>query len=536
MIPDRAALRSSGRGCRLVLPAGVALLALLASVAPGHAQEEAGGPAGKVVYDRWCAGCHGMEGAGDGPGAGTMLPRPRDFTRALYQIRSTASGELPTDADILHVINVGMPGTAMPGWEEILTEEERADLVQYLKSFSRFFEGAAPEVIDFGSAPGSSEEIIAEGAEIYQQIECWQCHGQAGRGDGNSATDMDDDQGLPIAPRDLTRNWLFNGGGTVEDIYRRFSTGMDGTPMPTFTDLIASDVITQDQLWSLAHYVRSLSPEEPPVAREVIGAELLEEGELPTTADDERWLEVERFYVPLVGQIVVKPRWFNPRVDGIWVQALHNRQELALRVSWTDPSQSPDAEWTGYATNVRSTMEPKEEGATWQAGAPDQLVVQFPQQLSLGMERPYFLQGDARRPAYLWQWRSDQPQGDELVATGLGTGQSQGQQNRQLQTQASWSDGEWRVLFRRPLATPDSAADLQLPLAQAVPIAFQAWDGDNGEAGTQGSISTWYFINLQESTPVTVYVAPAFAFMLTAGLGFLVVVRAQRRESETRGD
>jgi DMSO reductase family type II enzyme heme b subunit len=159
-------------------------------------------------------------------------------------------------------------------------------------------------------------------------------------------------------------------------------------------------------------------------------------------------------------------------------------------------------------------------------------MVQFPQQLPTGMERPYFLQGDPRRPAYLWRWRSDMQQAEELIATGLGTGNPQDVSGVQVQVQSSFSDGEWRVLFRRPLATPDSAADLQIPLAQAVPIAFQAWDGDHGEAGNQGSISTWYFIQLQEKTPVTVYVTPALAMLLTAGLGFLVVVRAQKRERE----
>jgi hypothetical protein len=86
------------------------------------------------------------------------------------------------------------------------------------------------------------------------------------------------------------------------------------------------------------------------------------------------------------------------------------------------------------------------------------------------------------------------------------------------------------VLFRRSLVTPDSAADLQLQTAQAVPIAFQAWDGDNGESGNQGSISTWYFIQLKERTPATVYAAPVLALLLTAGLGLLVVARAQKRE------
>src|SRR6185503_14598450 len=71
---------------------------------------------GKVVYEKWCMGCHGETGAGDGPGAKFMLPPPRDFTGAKYQIRTTASGELPSDADIERIVADGMPGTAMPEW------------------------------------------------------------------------------------------------------------------------------------------------------------------------------------------------------------------------------------------------------------------------------------------------------------------------------------------------------------------------------------------------------------------------------------
>ena len=64
---------------------------------PADAQDA---EAGKLVYDKWCAGCHGDTGAGDGESAAYMLPRPRDFTAAMYQIRTTSSGELPTAADL----------------------------------------------------------------------------------------------------------------------------------------------------------------------------------------------------------------------------------------------------------------------------------------------------------------------------------------------------------------------------------------------------------------------------------------------------
>lgn len=526
------ALRSTA-----LLAAPMAALALGLGAAELRAQQAAAPAAGaalpgKVTYDKWCSGCHGLDGKGDGPGAARMLPRPRDFTRAQYQIRTTGSGELPTDADILNIIDVGMPGTAMPGWTTILSDTEREQLVPYLKSLSRFFNGApAPAVMDFTKAPSSSAERVAEGKDVYQQLQCFKCHGQAGRADGPSAPTLDDDLKLPIYPANLTHNWEFNGGGTAEDIYKRLRTGLDGTPMPTFNDMLVSKQITDDQLWSLALYVRSLSPEEAPETREVITAKLAE-GELPTSPTDERWNAVDKFFVPLVGQIVQKPRWFDPRIKNLWVQALHDGNEVAMLVSWSDPSKSPDGQWAEFAQNIVNTMEPKDEGSTWAAGAPDQLVVQFPQVLTTGLERPYFLQGDARRPTYLWSWRADQDKAAEMIAHGLGTGQEQPAANQQIRAASAWADGEWRVLLRRPLATPDSTTDLQLPRATAVPVAFQAWDGDNGEAGNQAAVSTWYFLALEDATPATVYVAPVVAFLLTAVLGMVVVSRAQKRERE----
>src|SRR5260370_31687143 len=55
---------------------------------------------GKAVYVKWCAGCHGDGGAGDGAAAAYMLPRPPHFTRRLHKIRPTASGQLPTDSGL----------------------------------------------------------------------------------------------------------------------------------------------------------------------------------------------------------------------------------------------------------------------------------------------------------------------------------------------------------------------------------------------------------------------------------------------------
>src|SRR5687767_14550984 len=118
--------RGTPRRAVVIVPLITALSLLTATHLGGQSAH-----AGKATYDKWCAGCHGATGAGDGPAAAYMLPRPRDFTKGVYQIRTTASGELPTDGDIKRIIDDGMPGTAMPGWREMISASERDALVAY---------------------------------------------------------------------------------------------------------------------------------------------------------------------------------------------------------------------------------------------------------------------------------------------------------------------------------------------------------------------------------------------------------------------
>lgn len=506
------------------------LFALVPIAGPVQAAHAQAAPRGKTVYDKWCAECHGAKGAGDGSAATYMLPRPRDFTKGVYQIRTTASGELPTDADIRRVIDEGMPGTAMPEWKTRLTSAERDDLVAYLKSFSAFFTGTAPTAIAIGSAPASSAESIADGRKAYTTLECFKCHGEQGRGDGQSAPTLKDDLGQPIRAADHSASWNFNGGSSVEDIYTRLRTGLDGTPMPSFSDAVDSKVVTDEQLWHVAQYVRSLSPKEAPKVREVVRVALAR-GALPTSPDDSTWNTVERFWVPLVGQIIVKPRWFSPTVDGVWVQGMHDGQTLALRVSWHDPSRSPDPAWNEWLGRVAASMTTADGPNATQQGS-DRFVVQFPQRIVDDAERPYFLGGDNRRPVYAWRWRSDSASVREVRGTGLG--KFTPHTSASLSHAATFDKGEWRLQITRPLVPADTTRAPVFATGRAIPIAFFAADGSNGEDDVRGSVSAWYAIYLDVPTPPRVYVAPAAAMLLTAGFGFLVVMQAQRRERTSR--
>src|SRR5712664_1954879 len=298
--------RGTGEGGR-VMRASVAIAALFVFVSaltvplPGSPFPR-DTSAGKDVYRKWCAGCHGVDGKGDGEGARHMIPTPRDFTGALYQIRSTPSGQLPTDADLLRAIDEGLAGTAMPGWKSRLSDRQRRAVLAYIKTFSTFFADTTqrPQPITFGSAPGggSGAEALRVGRQFYDSIGCRKCHGDLGRGDGPSAPTLKDDAQHPIFAANLHENWRFRGGGTVEDIYRRLRTGLDGTPMPSFSDLIDQKWLTDEQLWRLAQYVRSLSPASPPEVRDVIHAPQVSGGGMPLAPDDSAWNRVTRYWFP----------------------------------------------------------------------------------------------------------------------------------------------------------------------------------------------------------------------------------------------
>src|SRR5512141_2904827 len=101
------------------LAAGVAVLAWTARHATVEAQ-----PRGKAVYDAHCVECHGDGGRGDGPSASYLVPRPRDFTRGKFKIRSTESGTMPGDDDLIGSVRRGLYGSAMPGWDRILSDAD----------------------------------------------------------------------------------------------------------------------------------------------------------------------------------------------------------------------------------------------------------------------------------------------------------------------------------------------------------------------------------------------------------------------------
>jgi mono/diheme cytochrome c family protein len=212
----------------------------------GHAKD------GKADYRRYCVGCHGTLGDGNGEVFPWIDPKPRDFQLGIFKCRSTPTGTLPTDQDLFDTIARGLDRSNMPQWSTF-TKQERADLVAWVKHFSPRFATEKPGApITIPPEPEVTAERIKAGREVFARVQCWKCHGVQGMANGPSASTLADDLGRPIAPFNFTDGTRPKCGDTDQDIYRIFMTGLDGTPMPSF-----ADNIKPDEAWDLVFYLRT---------------------------------------------------------------------------------------------------------------------------------------------------------------------------------------------------------------------------------------------------------------------------------------
>jgi cytochrome c oxidase cbb3-type subunit 2 len=226
---------------------------------------------GARVYATYCVGCHGERGDGRGPAADMLITKPRDFTKGVFKFRSTPSGSLPTDDDLVRIVSRGVYRTSMPEWS-LLSERERLGVVAYIKGFyPEWDQRGAGTPIPIPPAPAdlAAASRVARGRELYVLLECGACHGPEGRGDGPSAQKLEPDQwGNPQKPFNFTKGRL-KSGSAPEDVYRTFMTGLNGTAMPSFGDIFLEpdgEYVHAGDGWNLVAYILSLRTSASPTA------------------------------------------------------------------------------------------------------------------------------------------------------------------------------------------------------------------------------------------------------------------------------
>lgn len=485
--------------------------------------------AGKKVYQRHCWPCHGEDGAGDGPAAEILEPRPRNFVSALFKLRTTSTGNLPIDEDMFNTVTNGMHGSAMPSFANLLNETERWQVVYYIKTFSEYFSdpdlNPYNKIVSIGAPPQSTPDRIKMGREVYEKGECFKCHGNEGRGNGESANELTDQEGYRILPRNLTKGWQYRGGTDVKNIYTRFTTGMDGTPMPSFIDNL-----TDEERWNLSIYVKSLIHE-----RDLTGSIVkvfFVDGDLPLDPNDPVWDKVERLEISLAGQIVWKPRWLIPSVDQMYVKAIFNENDIAFKLVYDDRSKNVthDVETlipptdTPYPVLASEDTDFKPHYLNNKFNLRDSVAIQFPVKPSDGTEKPHFMWGGSSNQVQLLKWNADYQEDtdkkrcvEELNGTGpKNLPKLQAEDSQTAQGKGVYDDGQWSVVIKKPLLSDDKN-DVQFVRGRLIPVSFQAWDGSNSEDATRMSLSTWNYLMLEGKTPIGVYIYTGI-FVAIAGI------------------
>jgi len=210
------------------------------------------------------------------------------------------------------------------------------------------------------------------------------------------------------------------------------------------------------------------------------------------------WKKTQSFYIPLGGQILQKPKSYFPTVKNLTVRAAYNDKEIAFKVHWDDPSYDPALI---EKNNVEASPPPplpdhlkgeKEENIIEPVipEFPDAFALQFP--VNLDTQKPYFLNGDPEHPVNLWKWTSSDNKVLEWNATGLKKWSLQDDLSQVVKAQANYKFGRYSLVVKRKLKVIHEKTDIQFQTGKSIPIAFNIWDGYQGETDTKKSISSWF--------------------------------------------
>ncbi|MBI4055365.1 MAG: c-type cytochrome [Elusimicrobia bacterium] len=486
---------------------------------------------GKALFKKQCAVCHGSEGKGDGPAADFLFPKPRNLASKLFKLRSTPTGELPTDEDLVRTIARGMPGSAMPSFS-FLSEGERKALVAYVKELAGIDEKPG-KVIRVPPELAATSQTMAQGKAVYEKMGCAACHGPKGKGDGPSAATLLDSWDFPNPPNDFTRG-IYKGGGSPSDLYLRFTTGMDGSPMPSF-----EESLTDTERWALVHYLKSLAGPKvavQPSAGAIAAMEI--SGPLPKDPLDPLWNKVSETVIPLMRL------WQGKKaVDEVLGKAIHNGKEIAFLLEWEDGEVNAsflrhqdftDSAAIMFSLSPKQPLPEQPHFTMGEKGGPVNIWYwRFDRQLDLDsfqdIERVYpamvaddyqlertlypkstekpghlpITSAPSHDPVFLAGWGAGNilsvPQRpaavEDLNAEGFGTLAAQPQEDQNVQGHGIYVAGKWKVLFTRGLRS-EGGSDAQFERGGKFPIAFAVWDGSKGDRDGQKAVTPWYLLKL----------------------------------------
>lgn len=184
--------------------------------------------AGERLFTQHCASCHGPRGLGDGPAARGMAPPPP----------ALGSAEVMRDvppALMYRIVSVGIAGTPMSGWADVLSADDRWSIVSYVNRLQ---------------GPNAGGMAVGEGIWLQR---CADCHGLGGASNGPMSVS------LSRLPRELS-SFAWQAERSDAQIAKAIREGIAGTAMPASRD------VTPTEIDGLVAFVRTLSLGDAPGA------------------------------------------------------------------------------------------------------------------------------------------------------------------------------------------------------------------------------------------------------------------------------
>ncbi|SIO21831.1 Cytochrome c [Singulisphaera sp. GP187] len=136
-VPPGSGLPSGGRRLANLIAVGESVEArpkqiyVLRAAEPGQPPVKERQDGGYALYRRHCLHCHGVTGAGNGPTADFLYPRPRDYRPGKFKFTSTPNGAKPTRDDLRRTIRDGLHGTSMPAFDSLMSDGEIEQVLDY---------------------------------------------------------------------------------------------------------------------------------------------------------------------------------------------------------------------------------------------------------------------------------------------------------------------------------------------------------------------------------------------------------------------
>ena len=185
--------------------------------------------AGKEIYLRQCALCHGADGHGETKLGLAMYPPAMDLSSPHVQRWS--------DAELFWITQNGVRLTGMPAWKTIISEEDTWKVVDFMHALRKESPIRAAVPQNEGESK-SQPELINYGRKLYRQEGCSGCHQLDGDG-GKVGPDL-----TLEGTRSRSDEWLIGH-------FRDPSAYTPGSVMPSFNQL------TDDQLHALTRFLQS---------------------------------------------------------------------------------------------------------------------------------------------------------------------------------------------------------------------------------------------------------------------------------------